>query len=622
MIIGTAGHIDHGKSTLIQALTGTTMDRLVDERRRGITIDLNFAALELDDGRLAGVIDVPGHEDFVRTMVAGASGIDLLLLVVAADEGVMPQTVEHLAIAEQLGVPWGIPVLTKTDLADPEWLSMVREDLVDRLQDSPIRFVTPVEVAAPSGEGLAELKAAIGDLMHQVDERPPDDVFRQPVDRAFSIAGVGTVLTGTCWSGSVAVGDHVAIVPGEVSARIRSIEMHGQAVDRAMPGERVALGLVGVDRETVGRGDTLVKPDVPWTPVRALDATLELLASAPRPLYQRTRVRLHLGTREVLARVHPRETIFPGQSGFARLVCDDPVVARAGDRLVIRAYSPITTIGGGTIRDPSPPRHGGGWPDGLADPDPSVRLVALAARRPGGIGHEELPLLLGLPPMEADRVARDTDGLRSVEARWVLTERVDEARREALETVTRHHENHPADQGIPIATLRRSLGRPSLLGSAALTDLTESGALLVAQGMAKLPGFEAKVGGGDAAIERVIAVLMEAGLSPPTVAELGEQVGRRDIGDILRLAATAGRVVAVERERYYASSQLDVFARLLKEIGAAGDITPGGVRDRLGLSRKFLIPLLEWADRARITRRVEGVRRLVDPDAVAGPASS
>ena len=624
MIIGTAGHVDHGKSTLIQALTGSTMDRLADERKRGITIDLNFAAFELDDGTLAGVIDVPGHEDFVRTMVAGASGIDLLLLVIAADEGVMPQTVEHLAIAEQLGVPAGIPVLTKTDLADPEWLALVREDLVSRLADSTIRFTAPVEVAAPSGRGLTDLRSAIGAAARQVSPRPVEDVFRQPVDRSFSIAGVGTVLTGTCWSGSVTVGDRVTLVPGDITARIRSIEMHGKAVDRAMPGERIALGLVGIDRDAVGRGDTLVRSDARWVSVRALDATLGLLEGAPKPLSLRTRVRVHLGTREVLARVHPQQPIHPGQVGFARLVCDEAVVARAGDRVVLRAYSPVTTIGGGTILDPCPPRHGARWPEGLDDPDPGVRLVALARRRPGGgsIHHQALPILLGVPAAAAEAVAQSAGPMRRVEDHWVLADTVKARAGEALEKVTRYHADHPAGPGVPVATLRAGLGRDTMLVGQALDDLTASGAVVVTDGVIRLPDFRPRVGGGEVAVDRVVASLTEAGLTPPTVSELGEQMGRDDIGDVLRLAAGAGRVVAVERQRYYAASELVRFADLLRELGEAGEITPGAVRDRLGLSRKYLIPLLEWADRARVTRRVGAVRELIGPDTVAGPPAS
>ncbi len=614
MIVGTAGHIDHGKSTLVEALTGQTMDRLADEQRRGITIDLNFAALDLGDGRRVGIIDVPGHEDFVRTMVAGASGIDLVLLVVAADEGLMPQTHEHLAVAEQLSVPLGIPVITKTDLVDDEWQTLVCDDVVTRLDDSSIQFCAPILVSPPAGIGLDALRRALGDMVDRVPQRATDDLFRLPVDRAFSVAGVGTVVTGTCWSGSVAVGDRVRLAPGGPAARVRSIEMHGESAATAASGSRVALGLVGVDRKEVGRGDTVVEEGTGWKPVRAIDVALDLLPGAPQPLVPRRRIRLHLGTREVVARVHPRTVIQQGSSGLARLVCDTPVIARGGDRFILRAYSPVTTIGGGRVIDPSPPRHGASWPDGLAATDPGPRLTALVARRPGGISNDELPLLLGLSPSGAGDVANRGKGLRQVTGHWVPDTRIAALVDLARQEITAHHQRKPADPGMPLESLRGALGRPAWLVAAALDDLAATGEFQLDQGRARRREFKPEVVGGDAVIDRVVAILERAELSPPSVDALGEAVGRADIGDILRLAAADGRVVPVERHRYYASSQLERFTATIRKIGSAGDITPAAVRDQLGLIRKFAIPLLEWADGQGLTRRVGDARRLVDGD--------
>lgn len=613
MIIGTAGHIDHGKSTLVKALTGQTMDRLAEEQRRGITIDLNFAVLDLGDGRRVGIIDVPGHEDFVRTMVAGASGIDLLLLVVASDEGLMPQTHEHLAVAEQLGVPLGIPVVTKSDLVDDEWRALVFDEVVTRIEASPIDFCPPLVASPVAGTGLDALRRAVKHLADRVPQRTRDDLFRLPVDRAFSVAGVGTVVTGTCWSGSVAVGDRVRLAPGGPGARIRSIEMHGEGAATAASGSRVALGLVGVDRQEVGRGDTVIEEGAAWKPVRAIDVAVDLLPNAPQPLVPRRRIRLHIGTREVVARVHPRAVVPPGGSGFARLVCDTPVIARGGDRFILRAYSPVTTIGGGSVIDPSPPRHGASWPEGLAASDPGDRLTALAARRPGGIENDELPLLLGLSPMFAQEAARGNENLRELAGHWVPDGRIAVLVGRARKEIGDHHQRKPADPGMPLETLRGALGRPAWLVAAALDDLAANGEYLLDQGVARRLGFRPEVAGGEEEINRVVARLEQAELSPPTVNALGQEVGRADIGDILRLAAADGRVVPVERQRYYASSQLQRFAVALQEIGMAGDITPASVRERLGLSRKFAIPLLEWADGQGLTRRVGDARRLVDP---------
>ena len=631
MIIGTAGHIDHGKSTLVQALTGKAMDRLADEQRRGITIDLNFAALDLGEGRLAGVVDVPGHEDFIRTMVAGASGMDLLLLVVAADEGLMPQTREHLAIAEQLGIPRGIPVLTKADLVDEDWRELVVDDLAQRLEGSPIEFEPPIVTAAPAGIGLDRLRECIRKVARLTPERTIDDLFRLPVDRAFSVAGVGTVITGTCWSGTAAVGDRVRMVPAGPEARIRSVEVHGRAVERAVPGERVALGLAGIDRKDVGRGQVVVEAETPWREVRAVDASLTLLPGAPAPLVQRRRIRVHLGTREVVARVYPTGRIEAGDAGTARLVCDQPVVVRGGDRLVIRSYSPVTTIGGGIVLDPTPPRHGAKWPPGLQSPVPAERLEALVERRPVGVLTEELPLLLGMPLGPSRDAAEAAEGLARIGTHWIPARLVDTIAERAQALVAGYHRDRPADPGMPLETLRAALGgghgrrgrgrtrdgggggsggRREWLAAAAIERLEADGKLTVQGGTAVVPGFRPTVTGGDEAVARVVATLERAGLAPPTVTELAGQTAREDAGAILRLAAHAGQVVAVERDRYYAATQLADFVRVLRELGAGAPITPQAIRERLGLSRKFVIPLLEWADREGVTVRVGDSRRL------------
>ncbi|MGH7703247.1 MAG: selenocysteine-specific translation elongation factor, partial [Gemmatimonadales bacterium] len=353
MIIGTAGHIDHGKSALVEALTGQAMDRLAEERKRGITIDLNFAPLALGGGRVAGIVDVPGHEDLVRTMVAGASGMDLLLLVVAANEGIMPQTREHLAIAEQLALPLGIPVITKADLAEPEWLELVRQEVDEWLRPSPIRFTPAIAVSAIRGDGLEELRTLIEGTTQTVAPRAADDIFRLPVDRVFSVAGIGTVVTGTAWSGAVAVGDPVRVVPGGREGRIRSIESHGRSLGTSQPGARTALGISGLERREVGRGDQLVAAGVPWTAATVVDVWVHLLPGATRVLTHRTRVRLHHGTAELLARISPRQAIEPGGSGLARLALEAPAVVRGGDRFVLRSYSPVITVGGGWVVDPT-----------------------------------------------------------------------------------------------------------------------------------------------------------------------------------------------------------------------------------------------------------------------------
>jgi selenocysteine-specific elongation factor len=610
VIIGTAGHIDHGKSALVEALTGRRMDRLAEERVRGITIDLNFAPLPLGNGRVAGVVDVPGHEDFVRTMVAGAAGMDLVLLVIAADEGIMPQTREHLAIAEILRVPRGIPVLTKSDLADPEWLALVREEVVSWLAASSIRFDEPVTVSAKTGDGLGRLRAAIDLSAEQVEPRDAGGAFRMPIDRAFSMAGAGTVVTGTVWAGALEPGDTVRILPGERSARVRSIESHGVPDGRAEAGGRTALGLAGVDRADVRRGDVVVAGSLPWQSTTAIDVLLHLLPTAPRALTTRTRVHLHLGTAEVLARVAPVASIGPGESGLGRLACEAPLVARGGDRFVIRSYSPVTTIGGGMVIDPLPPRRRAVWSEGLDAPGPARRARAIVSRHPAGVPGGVLALRAGTSEATLEAALAGDPGVRQVGEEWVLVSELVAASSRALETMAAYHRGHPSLPGMPVETLRRATHRSALVAETAIGDLATAGTIRLDHGIAALAGFSAGVAGGSAAIDRVVALVEAGGLTPPTVPELAEQLERFDVASALRIAAGAGRVEALGAEWYVSRAALDQFRTVLTEVGALGEITVATLRDRTGLSRKYLIPLLEWADRCGVTRRQGEVRRL------------
>ena len=617
MIIGTAGHIDHGKSALVAALTGRAMDRLAEERRRGITIDLNFAPLVLADGAVAGVVDVPGHEDFVRTMVAGASGVDLALLVVAADEGIMPQTLEHLSVLEHLGVPLGIPVVSKCDLVDRDWLDLVTLELSERLARSPIEFRPPVCVSARTGEGLDELRSRIAECASAVVPRASGDLFRLPVDRAFSVAGVGTVVTGTAWSGRIRVGDEVALLPHGPRGRVRSVEMHGRAVQRSEPGWRTAVGIAGISRDGVARGSMLVAAGDAWEPTAALDVELSLDPGAPRPLAHRTRLRVHLGTAETIARVLPRPAaIEPGARGLARLALESPVVARGGDRFVIRSFSPVSTIGGGVVLDPMPPTRRARWPAGLAAAGAGDRLTALVERRTAGVPASKLPLLLGIPPDRARAVAAGVPALRPVGELWVTAALLEDLGSRCLDLLRRYHRENPIERGMPLETLRSSLRAPDPVVEAVLAGLARTGRMRRQEGLVALAGFAPRATGGDAAVDEIVRLVEDAGLTPPSVQELERHTGRRDVSAILRLAASAGRVELVERDRYFARLPLDRFVQALREGGAGDEIVPSQLRQRLGISRKYLIPLLEWADGKGVTSWDNGVRRL----RVTGPA--
>lgn len=611
MIIGTAGHIDHGKSSLVEALTGVRMDRLREERERGITIELNFAPFELGDGRVAGVVDVPGHEDFVRTMVAGASGIDLVLLVIAADEGIKPQTREHLAIAEQLGIRRGIPVITKADLVEPEWASVVELEVAEWVSKSPIAFEPPLVVSVISHQGIEDLTGRIRRAAASIPGRSSDDLFRLPVDRSFSVAGIGTVVTGTAWSGTISPGEQVMVLPSRKTARVRTVQVHGKDAGNAEPGMRVALGLAGLTREDVERGDTIVAAGSAWETTQALDVLISLLPDAPRVLIPRSRVRLHLGTSEIIARVFPRNSrIEPGSSGLARLALESPGAARGGDLFVIRGFSPVTTIGGGKVLDPLPSRKKMTWPDSLASDEAATRLDGLVERRSSGVADKQVPVLLGVRPETAVDLLQKSETLLRAEDHWVRRETIESLAISALQRVQLFHQAKPAEPGMPLAELRQSLRTTPWIATAVLGFLENDGKLIARDGIVRVASFSPRVKGGSGQVDRLVSHIRKAGLTPPNNAELIQALGAADLVASLRLAVTEGELEPVERDRHYSREALERFVGALLELGKSGLITPGQVRDRLGISRKFLIPLLEWSDARGITVRAGEGRRL------------
>ena len=638
LVVGTAGHIDHGKTALVRALTGVDTDRLAEEKRRGITIDLGFAPLALGE-IAASVVDVPGHEGFIRNMVAGATGVDLALLVVAADEGVMPQTLEHLAILRFLGVARGVVALTKTDLApDPAWRGLVADETRERVAAAFGAAWPVVEVSATTGEGLDALRAALVEEGRALATRPTEDRFRLPVDRAFALPGAGTIVTGTVWSGVAREGDRLIVLPTGVEARVRSIEVHDRPATEAAPGRRAALALVGPSVEQVGRG-TVVVSGADWRASRALDVRLTLLPGVE--LRPRLRVRVGHGTAEVLARVGlPREAT--GETGAgadgreaaraaderprpvaassaiaARLLLEAPLVARSGDRFVVRSYSPVTTIGGGAVTDPwaddpevarrRRKRAGAATP---ADGTDAALVAWLVGRRgPHGLTRGALEVAAGMDAarlgaaielaLKADLVEHDA---------WLIAAPEVKAACAALVEALEHfHAEHPLEAGMPAQAWRAAAsdGRP-----ATLMDLAEQRVL--ADGRARREGALARRAdwaptlGAPARELRtaLLKTLADAGGEPPSVAELSARHPGADVPGLLRLMAREGAVVAVGKDRYYEAGALrgDV-ERLLGILKQEGAATPATLRDRLGRSRKWLIPFLEWCDTQGITLR-------------------
>jgi len=616
-VIGTAGHIDHGKTALVKALTGVDTDRWEEEKRRGITIDLGFAPLALGDAIQASLVDVPGHEGFVRNMLAGATGIDVALLVIAADEGIMPQTEEHLAIVELLGVRRGIPVLTKRDLVDAEWLDLVRSEVSTRLGTSRVRWEPAVATSVLSGEGLDDLRDALRRVAGDLVERPADDLFRLPIDRVFTVAGAGTVVTGSTWSGSVAVGEAVQLLPLGREARVRSIEVHGETAERAVPGRRTALALVGVDKSELARGHVAVT-GCGWRATTLIDVAVELLPTARKPLASRTRVRVHLGTAEVLARAVQTAAIAPGQRGVARLVLETPVVARSGDRFVLRSFSPVTTIGGGVVLDPfAPPRTRLRRRRVAAEQSPAARLGVLAAEAGlTGLAADSLAVRLGVSPARVTAViaeARDTV-LTSAETVVDRQAVLAEATRLA-EVVRRYHEEHPLDPGMSLQALRAAVGTPappSAVTDAVLELAVKSGKLEVAGSVARQPRWRPALDArATDASEKLARRLADARWQVPTVAELEREFPGFPVRALLSHFARTGTVEPIDAERYAAKGALAEFrAALEAALAELGSATPAELRDRFGLTRKYLIPLLEWADRRGVTRRAGDARVL------------
>jgi selenocysteine-specific elongation factor len=630
LVLGTAGHIDHGKTALVRALTGVDTDRLPEEKRRGITIDLGFARLELPGGIELGIVDVPGHEAFVRNMLAGATGIDLMLLVVAADEGVMPQTREHLAIIELLGIRRGVVALTKADLADDEWTALVNDEVRELLAPTPLAGVSIVAVSARTGAGLDELRDRLADAAGAGVSRSADDLFRMPIDRVFTIRGTGTVVTGTVWSGALRRDAQLRIEPAGFTARVRALQHHGADCDEIRAGERAAVALAGIDRHTLTRGDCLVSAG--WTPSRILTVELVALRDAAAPLTVRQRVRVHLGTGEVLARLAlPDGEVLPGATGLAQLRLEQPLLCRAGDRFVIRSYSPVHTIAGGVVLEPCAPKR-----KRLTEPlratllalrDPDLRLAALlelAGRQ--GIRRADLPVLSGLPPGRAAALAAGDPNVAVVDDRLVAASHLGHCRDALLRRLDEFHGASPLEEGIDREVLRRyvAAGTGAPIFDLVFQDLLSNGAISASGSTVARAGFQpTPTAVEQALLDRICALLDASGLEPPELHELPpELAGRADLPVLVRLLERTGRIVRLAPTRWASATAISTAVSALQTYMVPGQ-SYGIVdfKDILGLTRKHLIPLLEYLDRTGVTTRTGETRILETPVAPTATAA-
>ncbi len=630
LVVGTAGHIDHGKSRLVLALTGIDPDRLKEEKARGITIDLGFAHW-IDGERTFAFVDVPGHERFVKNMLAGAGGIDAVLLVVAADEGVMPQTREHVDICHLLGVSRGVVALSKVDLVNDEMLELARQDVEALLDGSPLAGVPIVPVSATTGAGLDELRGALRDLARTAPVRRNDGSARLPIDRSFSVRGFGTVVTGTLVSGTIAEGDELTLIPGGIAAKIRGVQVHNLKQASADAGHRVAVNVGGVDAASITRGQTLAARGT-LEPTRTLDVELQLLPSA-RPLRQGARVRVHQGTAEVMARVSlpsglPDDTLQPGHATAARLRLESVLAVTRGDRYVIRAYSPPATIGGGIILDPQAPRSGirrrgasarfdrlrkrGSGPDAN---DEAVRTF-VAERGLKGLPIAQLIVRAGVPPGQVTAlVARlVASGLVSEIAGTLFEPGLPAQLGQQVERLVREfHQTHPLSEGVPREEVRERLfdGAPLPLFERVLGDLALSGAVAGRDRLA-VAGRQVSLDSDEAnARDRLEAAVREAGLKPPDTGELPARLQLSPALVTRVLGLLVRQKVLVKLDTLYFHQ--DALQRLKGEIvalkaGGTATVDVAAFKERYGVSRKYAIPLLEYLDRERVTRRSGDVR--------------
>ena len=626
MIIGTAGHIDHGKTALVKALTGTDTDRLPEEKRRGITIDLGFAALALEGVGTVGVIDVPGHEDFVRSMVVGASGVDLGLLVVAADEGVMPQTVEHLSILQLLDIPQIAVALTKSDLVDSEWIGMVQQDVARLFVQKRLPHPAVMICSARTGDGIGEVRSTLARLLAKTAERRAGDVFRLPVDRRFSIKGTGTVVTGTVWSGELDVDAPVIVLPSGKRARVRRLEQHGQTVSCIEAGSRAAVALVGVDISEAPRGSVIVR-DERWIPTTMFEAVVNIDRSSADAISQRTRLRLHAGATEVGAQLTRGGVQRNSGDALARIVTDAPLVLRGGDRFVLRLPAPLRTIGGGVVVDPNPRRRRlpGAWGDKLTDlcRDAATRLrYILESQATNGLPKFDVPIRVGCAPADVDATI-SASAAYSTRHNLFAHAAVEQVMASVRRIVAEFEIRSPLAVGIPARTVRENLRVNEELADVAISDLAEAKEIETAGPLLRRVGWTPSPTPRDLeATDHLAHDICAAEHQPPSVEELVTRYGS-SVPALLRMLERQGRIVQVERDRYYDRSALDTMIAQLKGSLKPGLVYgPAQLRDVLGSSRKYLIPFLEFCDRRGITERRGDGRVLKDTTAIMLDTSS
>jgi selenocysteine-specific elongation factor len=636
LIVGTAGHIDHGKSALVRALTGVDPDRLPEEKRRGITIDLGFADLELDDLRI-GFVDVPGHERFVKNMLAGAHGIDLLALVIAADEGVMPQTREHFDICRLLGVSNGLVVITKTDLADEEMLALVEDDARELIAGSFLEDAPLVSVSSRTGVGLDQLKSQLIELGKRVPPRSKDFTTRLPIDRAFSMKGFGAVVTGTLISGQIKEGDELELLPLQVNVRVRGLQVHNKSVHDAHAGQRTAVNLAGIDTAQIERGMVLA-PAGRLRPTQIVDVWIDVLPGASRAVRSRSRVRFHIGAMEVLGRVRVLESsqIEPGSGGLAQLRLEAPVVAVHGDRFILRSYSPAETIAGGVIVDPFATKHR------RREMDHALQLLHLlmrderAAKFQGfvrasdirGLRLADLAAATGWTNEVLTSLASEvqkTESVAEVGGLYIARDSFDRLSASVLAELERHHKREPLARGMLRETLREKVfahSAPELFGGV-LARLEASGKVVSEKDIVRSSTHSVGLSDKDVELSKHIEhIYLTAGVEAPSLDEAMTKANvpalqRAQARKLLQLLLDDRKLVRIQGEMFMHSQVIQDLKTKLITYASQHEpdrlIDVPAFKDLAGVSRKYAIPLLEYFDREQVTRRAGDKRLILKP---------
>lgn len=630
IIVGTAGHIDHGKTALVRALTGVDADRLPEEKRRGITIDIGFADLDLGEVRI-GFVDVPGHERFVKNMLAGAHGIDVVALVIAADESVMPQTREHFDICRLLGVNNGLIVLTKKDLVDDDLLALARAEAEELVKGSFLEGAPVISVSSRTGEGIEEAKSALRKIGLEVPDRSSSFIARLPIDRSFSMKGFGAVVTGTLIAGEIHESDELDLLPMKQRIRVRGVQVHGASVKRGIAGQRTAINLGGVDSKTIERGMVLAGKDC-LRPTQVVDASINVLEESPRALRSRHRVRVHIGATEALARVRVLESngeIQPGARGLAQLRLEAPTTAVLGDRFILRAYSPQITIGGGVILDPFATRHRSKEMAAtraalrvLAEGNPAEQIAQFVASS-GRLGMTTSELKARTAWRDeviedALKKALANKSILRLETTAIGLEVYDDLKRAIVREIEGHHKREPLARGLPRETLRERFfaGASPEMFRDVMTQFERDGAFVSDKEIVRSREHSRELSSEDTqAKDKLEAAFQKAGVAPPSLSDafsaagLDTSRGRK----ILQLLTDSGALVKVHGDMLFHRGALDELTKKLRGYASKTSdhsIDVGSFKELAGISRKYAIPLLEHFDRQRVTRR-EGDRRII-----------